>query len=119
MEQPTFLMWTMAGVTVVLLIVVAVFAANLNLLKKELSKTAKALDKLDARLGDQERQLGEIRAALDQTGPDPIAGFVRAFKKWRTKGLVPALTLLGTQLFRAYLRKRRLKALPPMERSEK
>ena len=119
MEQPTFLMWTMAGVIVVLLVVVAVFAANLNLLKKELSKTAKALDKLDARLGDQERQLGEIRAALDQTGTDPIAGFIKAFRKWRTKGLVPALTLLGTQLFRAYLGKRRRKALPPIERSEK
>lgn len=119
METPTALIWTMVAVIVVLLVFIAVFVANLNLLKKELAKTAKALDKLDARLGDQERHLQEIRAALDQKGADPIAGFVKAFRKWRTKGLVPALTLLGTQLFRAYLGKRRQKALPPMERSEK
>ena len=104
---------------VVLLVVIAAVVAQLMALRKELAKTAKALEKLDARLGEQERQLNELRRSLDQTGTDPITGFIKAFRKWRTKGLVPALTLLGTQLFRAYLSKRRRKALPPMERSEK
>ncbi len=108
-----------SALIVVLLVVIAAFVARLGQLRKELAKTAKALEKLDARLGEQERQLIEIKGALDKAGTDPIAGFIKAFRKWRTKGLVPALTLLGTQLFRAYLRQRRQKALPPMERSEK
>jgi len=106
-------------VIVVLLVVIAVFVAHLMAIRKELAKTVKALGKLDARLAEQEQQLNEIRGALSERDTDPFASLMDAIRKWRTKGLVPALTLMGTQLFREYLRKRRRKALPPMERSEK
>lgn len=115
---PPFVMWTLIAIIMVLLGLLTVIAVSLRNLRRELVKFSSALDKLETRLTDQERQLAEIRKAVSERKDDPITAVINAVKKWRTKGLIPALSLLGTQLFRAYLGKKRRKSLPPVDGSE-
>jgi hypothetical protein len=113
MGEPTFLLWTLIGIVFVLLLLLVFAASKLWSLARELQKLNQTLTKLDARLSEQERQLAEVRAALASRGSDGLLEpFVEAFKVFRSKGWLSALTMLGSHVFRSYLGKRRQRALP-------
>ena len=112
MEDAPFVIWVLMAIVLVLMAVLVTITVHLRNLRRDLKKFTSAIDKLESRLEDQERQLAEVRNVLSQRRDDPITAVIEAVKKWRTKGLVPALTLLGTQIFRAYLGKKRRKSLP-------
>lgn len=111
--EPTGLIWTLVAIIIVFLFVIAMAAFKLFSVSRELQKVHKALDKLEGRLAEQERQLAEVRSVLvDRGGGDFFEPFVQAIQSFKTKGWVGALTLLGSQLFRSYLGRKRQKALP-------
>lgn len=112
MEGVPFVIWVLMAIVLVLTTVLVTITVHLRNLRRDLRKFTKSIDKLESRLEDQERQLAEVKNILSQRKDDPISAVIDAVKKWRTKGLIPALTLLGTQLFRAYLGKKRRKSLP-------
>ena len=104
-------------VVILAFLLVSIYS-HLKNLRRELGKFVSTLDKLETRLNEQERQLAEIKRAVSEQKDDPITAILTAVKNWRSKGLIPALSLLGTQLFRAYLGKKRRKSLPPVEELE-
>lgn len=70
------------------------------------------VDDLGKRLIEQDEQIRHLRTVLEEKEKDPVSIAVQAFQNWRVKGLVPALTMLAVQRFRAYLKGRSTKALP-------
>ncbi len=113
MDQVAGLVWTLVAVIAVLLFAVLAAVYKLWSVSKELAKLNKTLERLEGRVAEQERQLAEVRAALDtRGGGDAFGPFIEAFKAIKSKGWSGALTLLGTHLFRSYLGKRRQRSLP-------
>lgn len=111
-------MWLLMSIIMVLTTLLIVITISLRNLRRDLGKFTKSIEKLETRLSDQEQQLAEIKTVLSQKRDDPITTAIEAIKNWRTKGLIPALSLLGTQLFRAYLVRKRRKSLPPPDELE-
>ena len=119
MDQVAGLVWTMVAVVALLFAALTVSVVKLFGVNRELRKLNRTLQGLEARIGEQERQLAQVRAALDDRGGgDLFAPLVEAFKVFKSKGWAPALTLLGSHLFRSYLGRRRQKPLPSKGSSE-
>jgi hypothetical protein len=113
MDQAAVLIWILVAIVAVLLFAFTWAVFSLVSIKAELGKVNKSLDKLDARIAEQERQIAEVRAAVSRSGGgDMFEPFLQAIQSFKSKGLVGALTLLGSHLFRSYLGRRRQKALP-------
>lgn len=112
MDQFSGLVWMMFGVIAFLMVTLFVVSLKLRAIQRDLKQLDKSLDTLGRRLDQQQARLDEIRSALDQGRGDAFGPILDIYKNLRTKGLVPALTLLGSFLFRTYLSKKRTKALP-------
>ncbi len=112
-NEPSVLIWFLVAFVVVLLVALVMTAYKLWGITRELQKLTKSIDKLDGRVAEQERQLAEVKVALDQGGgDDTFAPFLAAFQQVKSKGWMAALTVLGSRLFRSYLTKKRQKSLP-------
>lgn len=111
--EPTALIWTLVAIIVFLLFAFSWAVYGLLSIKAELGKVNRSLDKLEGRVAEQERQLAEVRSALvGRGGGDMFEPLLQAFQTFKSKGLVGALTLLGSHVFRSYLGRKRQKALP-------
>ena len=86
--------------------------------RRELGRINKKLENLTGRVAEQQKAIDAISAQLSERSRDPLGAILDTVKRWKEKGLIPALALLGMTLFRAYLGKRR-KALPTSEDTEK
>ena len=111
-NEPTALIWTLVAFFIAALAAFFFTAYKLWTVSRDLRALAKTLDRLETRIAEQERQVLELRSALDRRGNDMFAPFVEVFQQVRSKGWAAALTLLGSHLFRSYLGKRRQKSLP-------
>ena len=111
-SEPTALIWTLVVFFVAALAAFFVTAYKLWTVSRDLRALTLTLDRLEARVAEQERQVTELRSALVVRGGDVFAPFVEVFQQVRSKGWAAALTLLGSHLFRSYLGKRRQKSLP-------
>ena len=112
-NEPSVLIWILVTLVVALIFLFVAAVYKLWGINRELQKLTKSIDKLDGRVAEQERQLAEVKAALDQGGGgDMFAPFLAAFQQVKSKGWMAALTVLGSHLFRSYLSKRRQKSLP-------
>lgn len=112
-NEPTFLIWTLVFIIAVLLVVIVLVSVSLGQIKREFRSLNRTLDKLEARVGEQERQMAQVRSALERRGGgDLFAPIVEAVRALRSRGALSALTLIGSHLFRSYLGRRRQKSLP-------
>ncbi len=111
-NEPTLLIWILVVFVLVLFTALVWTAYKLRTISQDLQRLTKTLDKVESRVAEQERQLAEVRAALDRRGNDMFSPFLEAFQQVKSKGWMAALTVLGSHLFRSYLSKRRQKSLP-------
>ncbi len=118
MEVPGLLIVLIAVFCGLLFVGVILLASALSGMRKQVESLQGKLDKIDGRLQQQEKEIAGLRAELDDRPSDLMKGVVSAIKDFKAKGLVPALTVLGTTLFKAYLKKRKQRALPPAEDTE-
>jgi hypothetical protein len=117
MSEPTILIWTLVALVVVLMLGGVFAVYSLVKVRIELGRLHKTLERLEARVGDQERRLAELRASMEDRGGDLFAPFVEVLKRFKSGGWVSALTVLGSHVFRSYLGKRRQKSLPARDDS--
>lgn len=96
---------------VVLLVgVVLMLRATLEM-RKAIKLMDARLGKLDERISAQQRQVNELQRMLaDQS--DPIKQVVKSLGGWKQNGPLKTLITLGTSLFAAYFKQKRVKALP-------
>ncbi len=111
-NEPTGLILFLVAVVVILLSLFVAAVYKLWGISRELRKLTGTLERLEGRVAEQERQLAEVKAALDRRGGDVFSPFVEAFQMVKSKGWMTALTMIGSHLFRSYLGKRRQKSLP-------
>lgn len=111
-SEPTALIWILVAFFVAALAAFFMTAYKLFTVSRDLRALTKTLDRLEARVAEQERQVTELRTALDQRGGDAFGPFVEIFQQVRSKGWGAALSLLSSHLIRSYLGKRRQKSLP-------
>jgi hypothetical protein len=116
-NEPTALIWFLVVFFIAALAAFFITAYKLWTVSRDLKALTRTLDRLEARIAEQERQVSELRSALDRRGTDVFAPFVEVFQQIRSKGWTAALSLLGSHLFRSYLGKRRQKSLPAKEDS--
>lgn len=102
----------MVAVIGVLMAALLTVALKMRDLRRDLKDMNRSLDRLERRIDHQEAQLDEIRSALAESRGGGLEPIIDSWNALRSKGLVSALTLLGTHMFRTYLGKRRRKALP-------
>ncbi len=99
-------------VLAVVLLVGVVFMLRTTL---ELRKAIKLMDarvgRLDERVTAQQQQVNELRQMLSDQ-PDPIQTIIKNLSGFRKNGPVKTLVALGTSLFAAYFKQKRVKALP-------
>ena len=118
MESASWVIGVLIGLAVLLLVLAIVAVNSLLATRRELGRINKKLEKLTGRVAEQQKAIDTISAQLAEKSRDPIGAILDTVKRWKEKGLIPALALLGLKLFRAYLGKRR-KALPTSEDTEK
>lgn len=107
--------------TVVLAVVLLVGVVVMLRMAKEMRKSIKVMDarlaKLDIRLSQQQAQVESLKAMLAQK-PDPMHEIMNAFSGLRKNGPAKTLLSLGSKLFAAYFKQRKVKALPERVSSE-
>ena len=112
-NEPTFLIWTLVVLCAGLMLLLVLVTSSLGQIKREFRGLNKALDRLEARVGEQERQMAQVRSALESRGGgDLFAPLMDILRAVRSRGALSALTLIGSYLFRSYLGRRRQKSLP-------
>ncbi|QYK53172.1 MAG: hypothetical protein KF824_13070 [Fimbriimonadaceae bacterium] len=88
---------------------------------KEMRKSIQAMDarlaKLDQRLTEQQAQVNSLKAMLAHK-PDPMHEIMNALSGFRQNGPAKTLLSLGSKLFAAYFKQRKVKALPERVSSE-
>ena len=77
-----------------------------------------SVEGLQSELKKQHQNLEAVRAVIQKKPEDPFMQVLQAVDRYRTRGLVPAIAMVGVRLFRSYLSgKARRKALPVLEKS--
>ncbi len=112
MDEATSLVWAMVAIIGILLATLFTVSLKLRAVQRDLKQLGKSLDSLENRLVQQEARLSDIRASMLQGQTSGLEQVIDALRSLRTKGLIPALSMLGMHLFRTYLSKRRQRALP-------
>lgn len=88
---------------------------------KEMRKAIQAMDvrlsKLDQRLNEQQAQVDALRTMLAQK-PDPMHEILNSLSGFRQNGVAKTLMSLGSKLFAAYFKQKKVKALPERVSSE-
>lgn len=118
MESPNLVIGVLIGLSVLLLALAVLAVNSLLATRRELGRINKKLENLTGRVAEQQKAIDAISAQLAERSRDPLGAILDTVKRWKEKGLIPALALLGLKLFRAYLGKRR-KALPTSDDTEK
>ena len=118
MESANLVIGVLIGLSVLLLVLAVLAVNSLLATRRELGRINKKLENLTGRVAEQQKAIDAISAQLAERSRDPLGAILDTVKRWKEKGLIPALALLGLKLFRAYLGKRR-KALPTSDDTEK
>jgi|GEM_PF-5531508 len=86
-------------------------------LKVSIGRMEQKVEGLQADLLVQQQNLDAVRAVLQKKPDDPFAQVLQAVDRYRSRGLLPAVAMVGLRLFRSYLSgKVRKKALPVLDK---
>ncbi|MBL8067620.1 MAG: hypothetical protein JNM28_04160 [Armatimonadetes bacterium] len=96
---------------VVLLAAVGVMFRALVDMRRWVKQIGDRIDKLDARLEAQQRQVEELRRQVAEA-PDPIQSVIGHLAGWRKNGPLKTVVALGSSLFAAYFKGKRSRVLP-------
>ena len=115
----TFLLVTI----IVLLAALALIAVSVARVLQDLRKAIKQLDRqiqdLKVELAKQEENLSKVKSVLAKRPEDPFTNLFDSIERFRTRGALATVAMIGARLFRAYLGSRpRRKALPQTPRPE-
>ena len=105
-------------VTIVILgaALVLISFAMLNVVKNlrsAVGRLEKKVEGLQSELARQQQNLEAVRAVLQKKPDDPFTSVLQAIDRYKARGMVPAVAMVGVRLFRSYLDGRaRRKALP-------
>lgn len=96
-----------------LVLVSAVMLNVVKSLKNSVIQLEKRIDGLQSEIYLQQRNLDAIKAVLQKKSEDPFSGVLHAVDQYKSRGLWPAIAMVGIRLFRSYLSgKASRKALP-------
>lgn len=96
---------------IVLLASVGIMLRALVDMRRWVKQIGDRIDKLDARLETQQRQVDELRRQLADA-PDPLQSAIAQLSGWKRNGPLKTLVALGSSLFAAYFRSKRARSLP-------
>lgn len=100
------------------LVVVSFVTLNIvKTLKSSILQLERKVDSLQQEVAQQQQNLDAVRAVLQRKPDDPFMHVLQAVDRYRTRGLLPAVAMVGVRLFRSYLNgKARRKALPLLDK---
>lgn len=102
-----------------LVVVAALTFSVVKNLRKELLGLEKQVEGLQATLLRQQQNLDALSAVIQKKSDDPFLGVLQTVDRYRSRGFLPAVALVGVRLFKSYLNSRaRRKALPVLDKSE-
>lgn len=100
-----------------LVIVSALMLNVMRSLRANIGKLEKQVQNLQQEISRQQQNLDAVRAVLDRKPEDPFLHVLQAIERYRSRGFVPAITLVGVRLFKSYLNgKARRKTLPALDK---
>jgi cell division protein FtsB len=100
------------------LVVVAMLMLNVvKGLRASVSSLEKKVEGLQAEIAHQQQNLEAVRAVIEKRQDDPFLSVLQTVDRYRSRGFLPAIALVGVRLFKSYLSgKARKKALPLLDK---
>lgn len=100
------------------LVVVSMLMLNVvKGLRSAVGSLEKKVEGLQTELLHQQQNLDAVRAVLEKKQDDPFLGVLQTVDRYRSRGFLPAIALVGVRLFKSYLNGRaRRKALPVLDK---